>query len=142
MTAASDYVLVASPPSLDEYLRLRSESGLSPKRPEQGVAALANSWSFCHIRSLVDDSAVAMGRIVGDGGWYFHIADMATLPAHQRNGLGRRVIEWLVEDIRTRAPEDPYITLIADAPGRRLYESVGFRDVGPYGVGMQLVLPS
>ncbi|WP_370260313.1 hypothetical protein [Cryobacterium sp. TMT3-29-2] len=31
-----------------------------------------------------------MGRIIGDGGWYFHIADMATLPEFQGRGLGRR----------------------------------------------------
>ncbi len=55
---------------------------------------------------------VAMGRVIGDGGWYFHVADIATDPGHQRRGLGRAVVEWLVADIRSRAPEGAYVTLV------------------------------
>jgi hypothetical protein len=28
-----------------------------------------------------------MGRVIGDGGWYFHVVDMAVLPEHQRRDL-------------------------------------------------------
>lgn len=78
-----------------------------------------------------------MGRVIGDGGWYFHIADIATDPAHQRQGLGRRVMEWLIADIHARAPEGAYISLIGDLPGQRLYRSLGFTDVSP-SLGMAL----
>src|SRR6185437_3031948 len=80
---AMSYELVPAPPSLAEYLALRRSSGLSPKTDAQGRGAIENSWAFCHVR---DDrgTAVAMGRALGDGGWYFHIADMATDPEHQR----------------------------------------------------------
>jgi GNAT superfamily N-acetyltransferase len=54
-----------------------------------------------------------MGRSIGVGGWYFHLADMATHPDHQRRGLGRRVIEWLLDDIRARAPSGAFFSLIA-----------------------------
>ena len=33
---------------------------------------------------------VGMGRLLGAGGWYFHVLDMAVLPDHQRRGLGAR----------------------------------------------------
>ncbi len=79
-----------------------------------------------------------MGRTIGDGGWYFHIADIATDPAHQRQGLGRRVVEWLVADVRSRAPRGAYVSLIGDPPGQRLYRSLGFEDVAP-SLGMALV---
>jgi ribosomal protein S18 acetylase RimI-like enzyme len=36
-----------------------------------------------------------MGRTIGDGGWYLHIADIATDPAHQRRGIGRAVVAWI-----------------------------------------------
>ncbi|MFD6142374.1 GNAT family N-acetyltransferase [Promicromonospora sp. NPDC060271] len=134
------YRLVDEPPSLDEYLELRSASGLSPKTPEQGAPALTGSWYFCHVRTDADPGrAVAMGRILGDGGWYFHIADIATLPEFQRQGLGRMVMDRLLDEIRAKAPADPYVTLLADPPGRRLYESLGFVDAAP-SLGMRIRL--
>jgi len=135
----TDYLVVPEPPALDEYMTLRLESGLTPKSAEQSAGALTGSWTFCHVRAG-DGAAVAMGRVIGDGGWYFHIADMATLPDHQHRGLGRLVLDHLLEQIRTRAPGSAYVTLIADAPGRRLYESAGFVESAPRGLGMQLIL--
>ena len=70
-----------------------------------------------------------MGRIVGDGGWYFVVADMATLPDHQRRGLGRAILTALLEEVRASAEPGAFVTLTADPPGRRLYESLGFEDV-------------
>jgi GNAT superfamily N-acetyltransferase len=132
------YLFVPTAPGVEEYMRLRAVSGLSPRSPEQAVPALANSWRFCHVRHAATDTTVAMGRALGDGGWYFHIADMATDPAHQRRGLGRRIIEWLIAEIDEHAPPDPYITLMADAPGRPLYRSLGFVDTAPRSLGMRL----
>lgn len=139
MQQSNELELVPHPPPLAHYLHLRELAGLSPKTPAQATGALAGSWAFCHIPA-VDGGTVAMGRVIGDGGWYFHIADMATLPKYQGRGLGRRVLDWLIADIRRRAPESPYINLIADPPGRRLYLQAGFRDVGPHGIGMQMTL--
>jgi ribosomal protein S18 acetylase RimI-like enzyme len=132
-----DFELIAGPPSLNEYLGLRKDAGLSQKTAEQGKGALTGSWFFCHIRDRQTGRAVAMGRVIGDGGWYFHIADMATLPEFQGRGLGRRVISALVAEIRDTAPENPYITLIADPPGWRLYEQAGFTEIDP-SRGMEL----
>ncbi|SDC53439.1 GNAT family N-acetyltransferase [Microbacterium enclense] len=105
-------------PSLDDYLELRRASGLTPKRPDQGAPALTNSWTWRRITDATGRS-VAMGRVVGDGGWYFPIADMATRPSHQRRGLGRRILEDLLAEIRAKAPEGAYVTLLADPPGQR-----------------------
>jgi GNAT superfamily N-acetyltransferase len=126
-------------PSLDDYLELRRESGLTPKRPEQGAPALVNSWAW---RRIVDATgrSVAMGRVVGDGGWYFLVADMATLPSHQRRGLGRRILEDLLAEIRAKAPEGAYVTLLADPPGQALYRSLGFEQPTNGSVTMHMLL--
>jgi len=107
---------------------------------EQATAAITGSWTFRHVLDP-DGNVVGMGRIVGDGGWYFLIADMATLPAHQGRGIGSAILDSLLEQIRTDAPPGAYITLTADPPGRRLYETRGFVDVAPHRTGMHLVLP-
>ncbi|MGZ0069918.1 GNAT family N-acetyltransferase [Microbacterium sp. Yaish 1] len=133
------YTLHTTPPSVADYVALRAESGLSPKTPAQAAAAIAGTWAFRRVADA-DGRSVAMGRIVGDGGWYFLVADMATLPAHQGNGFGSLILDELLAEIRDRADEGAYITLTADPPGRRLYESRGFTDVAPARTGMSMVL--
>lgn len=80
-----------------------------------------------------------MGRAIGDSGWCFLIADMATDPAHQRRGIGRAILEELLSTILTSAPDNTYIVLLADAPGRPLYQSMGFVETSPHSIGMQYV---
>lgn len=122
---ASTYTLTTAPPPLEEYLALRQLSGLTPKRAEQAGPALANSWAWRTVQTQ-SGQTVAMGRVVGDGGWYFLVADMATRPEHQKKGLGRAVLSALLDEISDRAPAGAYVTLMADPPGQRLYEQLGF----------------
>jgi GNAT superfamily N-acetyltransferase len=140
VTLSGDYVLVAGPPSLEDYLRLRRTTGLTPRTEAQAQGALSGSWLFCHVRHRPSSDTVAMGRVIGDGGWYFHVADMATSPEHQRQGIGRAVLDWLLDGIRARAPAGAYVSLVADPPGRPLYEKAGFQVVAD-GWGMELVQP-
>ena len=81
-----------------------------------------------------------MGRVIGDGGWYFHVIDMAVLPEHQRRGVGDTLLGALLAEVRARAPGDAYVNLLADPPGVRLYERHGFQTTAPGSVGMALWL--
>lgn len=126
------YRLEHGVPPIAEYRNLRKSAGLTPVTEGQAARVASGTWYGCHItyRSHDDErpKAVAMGRIIGDGGWYFHIADMGTLPEHQRKGLGSIVLKRLLAYIKENSPADgePYINLFADPPGRRLYEKNGF----------------
>lgn len=127
------YSIQPGTPLIPEYRNLRKSAGLTPVTEAQAARVASGSWYGCHIiyqtpKSAGRSQAVAMGRIIGDGGWYFHIADMATLPEHQRKGLGGIILKHLLSYIRENSPEDgkPYISLFADPPGRRLYEKHGF----------------
>jgi ribosomal protein S18 acetylase RimI-like enzyme len=140
MDLKSGYRLVDGPPALADYLTLRSRAGLSPKTELQGEAALRGSWWAVHVLAS-DGVAVGMGRVIGDGGWYFHIADVAVLPAHQRRGIGDAILTSLIEHIRQAAPPEPYITLLADEPGHRLYARHGFIPTAPHSIGMKLSKP-
>ena len=81
-----------------------------------------------------------MGRVLGDGGWYFHIVDMAVLPEHQRQGLGAAVLGTLLDEIRGGAPAGAWVNLLADPPGRSLYSRFGFTETAPDSIGMGLTL--
>jgi len=151
-------------PPLPEYLDLRKLSGLTPVTSEQGALVPSGSWFGVYITAdaeedtIVDGQsssngtatdpgnthhrkAVAMGRIIGDGGWYFCIADMAVLPDHQRKGLGDVIIKKLIERIDSHAAKgQAYVTLAADGPGRRLYERNGFTESMPHSMGMKRLM--
>jgi GNAT superfamily N-acetyltransferase len=127
-------------PSVADYLRLRREAGLSPKTEAQATAALPGSWAACHILHEPDGETVGMGRVLGDGGWYFHVVDMAVLPEHQRRGLGDTLLKALLDRVRDVAPPGAYVNLLADPPGRPLYERNGFSATAPDSIGMALRL--
>lgn len=134
------YRLENGPPGLDDYLTLRARSGLSRRRREQASAGLGGGWAAVRAVHEGTGSTVGMGRIIGDGGWYFHILDMAVLPEHQRRGLGDAMLRALLETVRRRAPDGAFVTLLADAPGRVLYERHGFVPTAPRSIGMAVIL--
>lgn len=143
------YTLHDGYPPVPAYLHLRSASGLSPKTAVQATAALQGSWYGCYVTHDATGAHVGMGRIIGDGGWYFHIVDMAVLPEHQRRGLGDAILKTLLAKIRREAPPagpggdgrgGAYVSLFADEAGRRLYAKNGFAESAPKELGMVMKL--
>ena len=106
----------------------------------EAAAAVGGSWAAVHAVHAASGETVGMGRVLGDGGWYFHVVDMAVLPEHQRRGIGDAVLGALLDEIRERAPAGAYVNLLADPPGRRLYARHGFAETAPHSIGMALVL--
>ncbi|KAH8801782.1 acyl-CoA N-acyltransferase [Xylogone sp. PMI_703] len=135
------YRLLDGTPGIPDYLALRRTTGLSPKTEEQARAGVAGSWYACHIIEEETGKAVAMGRVIGDGGWYFHIIDMAVLENHQRRGLGTVVLTTMLDRIRSSAPPGAYVNLIGSYSGRKLYRKYGFVETAPDNVGMELRMP-
>ncbi len=140
MSLDAAYELRPGVPAVEDYLRLRRESGLTPRTPEQAIKALPGSWKACHVAHRHDGQIVGMGRVIGDGGWYFHVVDMAVLPAHQRRGIGDAVLTWLLEEIQRAAPPQAFVSLMADPPGRRLYARHGFTEERDRSLGMAMWL--
>lgn len=145
-TLPPNYTLLPGHPPIPAYLHLRKTSGLTPVTASQAAPLAAGSYYGCYITHTASPTTapvpVAMGRIIADGGWYFIIADIATLPEHRRKGLGDAVVKHLLGYIALNAPGDgePYVTLFADEMGRGLYRRNGF--VEAMGVGeMGMCLP-
>ena len=136
------YSLHDGPPSVADYMRLRHEAGLTPKSEEQARAGIHGAWAAVHVVHDESGATVGMGRVIGDGGWYFHVIDMAVLPDHQHRGLGTSVLEHLLNTVEQKAPPGAFLSLLADEPGQALYARYGFRDLAPRTVGMSQVLKS
>ncbi|GAA3550606.1 hypothetical protein GCM10022197_01850 [Microlunatus spumicola] len=93
-----------------------------------------------HAVATADGTTVGMARLISDGGWYFHVIDVAVLPPHQRRGIADAMLTHLLTLVRTTAAPGAYVSLMADQPGRRLYARHGFTDSAPHSVGMVQVL--
>lgn len=128
------YNLVRRTPNVEEYLRLRDAAGLSPFSRDAVVKGLAGTVFAAVIeqRGLV----VGMGRLIGDGGCFFQIVDIAVTPSCQGHGLGKAIMSELMDFVTDRLPESAYISLIADVPAHRLYAKFGFMQTAPRSLGM------
>lgn len=131
------YVLTAETPAQDDYLRLRIVAGLTPKSEPAAARGLPNTWFAVVVRK--DGEVVGMGRVIGDGGLFLQIVDMAVEPAHQGQGLGKAIMQALMDEIRARAPA-AYVSLIADGEANRLYARYGFEPTAPRSIGMAQVM--
>ncbi|MDH3533570.1 MAG: GNAT family N-acetyltransferase [Gammaproteobacteria bacterium] len=134
----SIFQLTAELPEGAEYVRLRAAAGLSNRSVEAARIGLPRSLFAVCIRE--QEELIAMGRIVGDGGCNFEIVDIAVHPAHQRKGLGYRIMAALMEYLHNNAPTSAYVSLIADGGAPALYEKFGFKPTAPESVGMALIL--
>lgn len=128
------YEIFNAPPSVDEYLRLRAVAGLSAFSQEAAAKGLAGTIFAVVLRR--GGTAIGMGRLIGDGGCFFQVVDIAVDPAHQGRGLGKAIMAALSEYISGRLPASAYVSLIADVPANRLYEQFGFRETAPRSLGM------
>ncbi|WP_279481144.1 GNAT family N-acetyltransferase [Aureimonas sp. SK2] len=130
------YDLVAQTPSAEDYRRLREVSGLSPKTQEAAERGLRGTLFAVTI--LFEGRTIAMGRVIGDGGCFYQVVDMAVEPEHQGRGLGKRIFAALMDWLHENAPKSAYVSLIADGDARHLYAKYGFEPVTPASIGMAL----
>ena len=134
MTASLDVMVVERFPGIDEYRQLRSAAGLSPRSTEAAARGLANTLFGVSI--LAGEHTIGMGRIIGDGGCFFVVVDIAVDPAYQGRGLGKRIMAELDAWLRANAPVSANVSLFADGMARDLYAQYGFVETGPVSVGM------
>ncbi|KAJ4286121.1 hypothetical protein N0V90_013470 [Kalmusia sp. IMI 367209] len=142
------YIVLQGLPTPQTYHDLRKLANLTPPPPEAMAEAvpksLQNSFA-CFIayerKEMIDENtpaldqdAIAMGRLLGDGALFLQLVDVAVHPDHQGKGLGKQIMESLVRYVDEHAPH-AYVSLVADPLGQRLYPKYGFEDVKP-GVGM------
>ena len=128
---------VAVPPS-NVYRRLRIAAGLSPKSAEGAAIGLPNTLFGVTIERAGE--IVAMGRVVGDGGLFFQVTDIAVDPRHQGRGLGKAIVDAIVAHLKATVPPGAYVSLIADGEAHRLYAQFGFQPTAPASIGMEMFI--
>ena len=123
-------------PTPDEYLTLRAAAGLSPFSRAAAELALPNTIFAVVIEA--EGRAIGMGRVIGDGGCFYQVVDIAVLPGHQGQGLGKCIMREISAYIEAHVPESGYVSLLADGKAADLYQQFGFAITAPASIGMAL----
>ena len=134
-----DVELVERFPGVDDYRRLRALAGMSPRTRQAAERGLPNT--LYGVSLLRDGEVVGMGRIIGDGGCFYTVVDIAVAPAYQGQGHGRRIMDALDAWLRANAQSSAFVTLVADGDARHLYAKYGFAESAPAAVNMEYVAP-
>jgi GNAT superfamily N-acetyltransferase len=128
------YTLRVQIPEIATYRQLRSAAGLSPKTEAAARIGLANG--LYSVMVFDGDRAVGMGRVVGDGGCFFQVVDIAVMPDHQGQGLGKQIMSAIAAWLQREVPASGYVSLIADGQAHQLYAQYGFQPTAPASIGM------
>jgi len=124
-------------PDATVYIETRLAAGLSRKSPEAAAIGLRNG--LFSVVVYAEEIPVGIGRVIGDGGCFFEIVDIAVLPAHQKKGLGHMIMERLMKFIHETAPATAYVSLMADHGTPEFYRRYGFEmSLPPQKAGMFL----
>lgn len=104
--------------ALCELIRL---SPLGTRDPVRLQSATENSFVVCS--AYASDELIGFGRAISDGEYQSAIYDVVVLPKFQGKGIGKLIMESLLERLPREAT-----TLIYVAPGKQsFYEKQGFR---------------
>ncbi|MDK8192988.1 GNAT family N-acetyltransferase [Paenibacillus sp. UMB7766-LJ446] len=123
-----------TPPSAAEYLALRKSAGLSAMSQKGAEIGLPNSLFAVCLRE--ENEIVGMGRVIGDGGCFFQVVDIAVRPDQQGRGYGKLIMSEIMNYLREHVPARGLVSLLADVPADRLYAQFGFSYTSPKSEGM------
>ncbi|WP_282942277.1 GNAT family N-acetyltransferase [Paenibacillus sp. RC67] len=115
-------VIIERVPTIEEYTKLCTSVGWRSVM-NFDVAHEALNNSLYGVVAIVSDEVVGMGRVVGDGSIYFYIQDIAVMPEYQNNGIGKEIMNSIINYLKTNAPAKAFVGLFAANGTERFYES-------------------
>ena len=122
----------------EEYMEMRRAVGWSEFPLAQAKEGLAHSAYLCCLRD--GGKPIALTRVIWDRGYVVYIADVIVLPAYQRQGLGRELMNRVMTFIRgILKPGYRVMVSLQAAKGKEaFYEKFGFvpRPTADTGCGM------
>lgn len=103
---------------------------------EEQHVPVSDEWdgldeSAIHFLALHNNQTIGCARLLIEshaGQTCFHIGRVAVIKSHRQQGVGRRLMQYVLDYCRARAPYP--IFLNAQTERRRFYEHLGFRAQG------------
>jgi len=126
--------------TLKSFKELRKSVGW-PLPPDHSIEISLSNTEYC-VTAYADSELIGMGRIVGDKGFIYFIADIIVRPDFQGKKIGAKIMNSIMLYLEENAPENSYITLMAAKGKEEFYEKFGFfkRPTEKFGCGMMIEL--
>nr|WP_289767640.1 GNAT family N-acetyltransferase [uncultured Acetatifactor sp.] len=120
------YELVDNVLSAEDFVRLKMAAGFIERPLPQVEKALKNG--LFNVSAICDGQVVGMGRLVGDGAMYWYLQEIVVLPEYQGKGIGKSIVNRLLEHIRSAAMSGTIIDIgLTAVKGKEpFYEKFGF----------------
>jgi ribosomal protein S18 acetylase RimI-like enzyme len=133
------YRIVAMIPSAEEYLALNLSVGWRKTSDRLAIEKALSNSTIC-LCALQGDRIVAFVRVIGDGSITFYIQDLIVIPECQRKGIGRKLMQAVMDFIKTNAAPVAYVGLMAAVNVEGFYRPWGFTRRSDDRPGMDMVL--
>ena len=120
------FELVDNKLTAEDFIRLKVAAGFMDRPLEQVEKALKNG--LFNVSAICDGKVVGMGRLVGDGAMYCYLQEIIVLPEYQGKGIGRSIVNRLIEYVKHTAIPGTGIELgLTAVKGKEpFYEKFGF----------------
>ena len=119
-------------------MKLREAVGWGLFPLEEAQAGLINSYIWCLRDNDASEQPIGIGRVIWDHGYVMYIADIIVIPEYQGNGLGRVIMEQVMDFIHEQLkPGYKFMVSLCSAKRKEeFYKKFGFvvrpnDDVGP-----------
>ena len=112
--------------SVSDYNCLRKTVGWHEIEEKQALTGIQNSAFL--ISAVHDDKTIGLARVVGDGGYVIIIVDVIVLPEYQGKGIGKTMMQKVMEYINNSMQEEQFVFVnLMAAKGREsFYSQFGF----------------
>ena len=94
---------------INRIMEIHNSTELKRKDTNKTLRALKNS--FCVVICLHNKDLIGVGRMISDGEMYSAIFDVVIDPAHQKKGIGKKIVRALIE----KAPNTCCLLYTSDA---------------------------
>ncbi len=121
-----DVKLVENVLTPGDFVRLKVATGFIDRPLDQVEKALQNG--LFNISAIYEGQVIGMGRLVGDGAMYWYLQEIIVLPEFQGKGIGRSIVNRLLEHIKeTAIPGTSVDVGLTAVKGKEpFYEKLGF----------------
>lgn len=123
-------------PTSSEFIQLRSQTDWGV--PDHAAIEVVLKHSFSGVVAIENGETIGMARTVGDGHLILYIQDVIIAPSHRSQGLGRTLLQALLDEAAKDCLPSCTIGLFAATGQAGFYEKLGFgiRQSPAYGPGM------
>lgn len=113
--------------TVDEFLSIIETVGWKQPSKRQLEIALKNCLT---VKFVKDEKTIAMARAITDSAYMTLIADVIVVPEYQHQGIGKLLINNLLERIKSslQPGEESIVELLAAPNKTPFYEKFGFKN--------------